>query len=240
MYLQFGTAEILLSDSELLTERAREAGVDAACARYEGMWHDFQLGAGLVPEADRALADLAVAIQDIWAGRPLAERDGSSTNGGPTREPSVAIIGGGFGGIGLPITLKKAGIGSLTILEKGEGVGGVWRDNTYPGAACDVPSQLYSFSFEPNPRWSRRYSPQPEILTYLDRCVDRYGLRPALRLGTEVSRAEFDEEAGRWRIETSWDRGWRRLQRSGSLPPRESPWPAHSFQYSRASPRLKF
>jgi cation diffusion facilitator CzcD-associated flavoprotein CzcO/acetyl esterase/lipase len=202
LYLQVGTHEILLSDSELLAERAGGAGVDVALARYEEMWHDFQLGADLGPEADQAIADLGVAMDDIWAGRALSGHD-SSANGGPRRSPSVAIIGAGFGGIGLAITLKKAGIDSLTILEKGNGVGGVWRDNTYPGAACDVPSQLYSFSFEPNPDWSRRYSPQPEILTYLDRCVDRYGLRPALRLGTEVARADFDEEAGRWRIKTT-------------------------------------
>jgi cation diffusion facilitator CzcD-associated flavoprotein CzcO len=88
-------------------------------------------------------------------------------------------------------------------LEKAEALGGVWRDNTYPGATCDVPSQLYSFSFEPNPDWSRRYSPQPEILDYLERCVDRYGLRPNLRLGTEVRDAELDEGSGRWRIETA-------------------------------------
>ena len=80
--------------------------------------------------------------------------------------------------MGLGITLRRAGIDSLTILEKAEGVGGVWRDNTYPGAACDVPSHLYSFSFEPNPEWTRRYSPQPEILDYLERCVENYGLGP--------------------------------------------------------------
>ena len=107
------------------------------------------------------MADLASALDDIWAGRPLVDRAaqtrrGSGSNGSPTRTPSVAIIGAGFGGIGLAITLKKRGIDSLTILEKGDRVGGVWRDNTYPGATCDVPSQLYSFSFEPNPDWSRR------------------------------------------------------------------------------------
>jgi cation diffusion facilitator CzcD-associated flavoprotein CzcO/acetyl esterase/lipase len=201
LYLQVGTHEILLSDSELLAERARLAGVDVALSRYEEMWHDFQLGADLGPEADQAIADLGVAIVDIWEGRALARHD-SSANGGPRRSPSVAIIGAGFGGIGLAITLKKAGVRDLTILEKADGVGGVWRDNTYPGAACDVPSQLYSFSFEPNPNWSRRYSPQPEILEYLDGCVDRYGLRPNLRLGTEVAQAAFDEESAKWRIET--------------------------------------
>jgi cation diffusion facilitator CzcD-associated flavoprotein CzcO len=168
------------------------------------MWHDFQIATGMLPEADGAIEDLAAALDDIWSGRPVAVGTASSngsSNG--SRAPSVAIIGAGFGGIGLAITLKKAGIESLTILEKAEGLGGVWRDNTYPGAACDVPSQLYSFSFEPNPDWSRRYSPQAEILEYLDRCVDRYGLRPSLRLATEVARAEFDQDAGRWRIETT-------------------------------------
>jgi cation diffusion facilitator CzcD-associated flavoprotein CzcO len=115
----------------------------------------------------------------------------------------VAIIGAGFGGIGLGMTLKRAGIDSFTIFEKADGIGGVWRDNTYPGAACDVPSHLYSFSFEPNPEWTRVYSPQPEILDYLERCVEKYGMAPNLRLGTEVTRAQLDEGSGRWRIETN-------------------------------------
>jgi cation diffusion facilitator CzcD-associated flavoprotein CzcO/acetyl esterase/lipase len=204
-YIQVGTHDILLSDSDRFAERARAAGVDVGFTRFEGMWHDFQIAAGLLREADQAMADLSGALDDIWAGRPLStRREGASTNGSGNRRPAptVAIIGAGFGGIGLAITLKKAGVDSLTILEKADGIGGVWRDNTYPGAACDVPSHLYSFSFEPNPDWSRRYSPQPEILDYLERCIERYGLRPSLRLGTEVRRAEFDEGSGGWRIET--------------------------------------
>jgi cation diffusion facilitator CzcD-associated flavoprotein CzcO/acetyl esterase/lipase len=204
MYLQCGTDDILLSDSERLAESAHEAGIDVAFSRYEGMWHDFQLGAGMNPQADAAIADLGRMLRRIWAGQPLAERDGPATRGSNGRRtPTVAIIGAGFGGVGLGISLKRAGIGSFTIFEKADGVGGVWRDNTYPGAACDVPSHLYSFSFEPNPDWSRVYSPQPEILEYLEGCVDRYGMRPHLRLGTEVTEAEFDEQAGRWRIKTS-------------------------------------
>ena len=206
-YLQVGTHDLLLSDSDRFAERARAAGVDVGYARFDGMWHDFQLAAGLLREADEAMADLGRALDDIWAGRPLAERPSiavnGSSNGACPAAPSVAIIGAGFGGIGLAITLKKAGIDSLTIFEKAEGVGGVWRHNTYPGAACDVPSHLYSFSFEPNPDWSRRYSPQPEILDYLERCVEKYGLRPSLRLGIEVTRAEFDDESSKWRIETA-------------------------------------
>ena len=205
-YLQVGTHDLLLDDSDRFAERARAAGVDLGYARFDGMWHDFQLAAGLLREADEAMADLGRALDDIWEGRPLAERPSialnGSSNGGSPAAPSVAIIGAGFGGIGLAITLKKAGIDSLTIFEKAEGVGGVWRHNTYPGAACDVPSHLYSFSFEPNPDWSRRFSPQPEILDYLERCVEKYGLSQNLRLGTEVSRAEFDDESGKWRVET--------------------------------------
>jgi cation diffusion facilitator CzcD-associated flavoprotein CzcO/acetyl esterase/lipase len=203
IYVQVGTHDILLSDSDRFVERARQAGVDVGYARFDGMWHDFQLAAGLLQDADEAITDLASAFDDIWAGRPLESRDDSSVNGGPQHSPSVAIIGAGFGGIGLAITLKKMGIDALTIFEKAEGVGGVWRHNTYPGAACDVPSHLYSFSFEPNPDWSRRYSPQPEILDYLEGCVDRYGLRRNLRTRTEVARAEFDDESAKWRIETT-------------------------------------
>jgi cation diffusion facilitator CzcD-associated flavoprotein CzcO/acetyl esterase/lipase len=203
IYLQAGTHDILLSDSERFADRARQAGVDVGYAKYYEMWHDFQLGAGLVREADEAIADLGRALERIWAGEPLAEIEpavNGSHNGRPS--PTVAIIGAGFGGIGLGITLKRAGIDSFTIFEKGDGIGGVWRDNTYPGATCDVPSHLYSFSFEPNPDWSRVYSPQPEILDYLERCVEKYGIAPNLRLGTEVTRADFDQESGRWQIVT--------------------------------------
>jgi cation diffusion facilitator CzcD-associated flavoprotein CzcO/acetyl esterase/lipase len=207
LYMQAGMGDILLSDSDRLAERARAAGVDLAYVRFPEMWHDFQIGVELLPEADEALADLASAVEDIWAGSSLAEREGGgsggSANGRPWRSPSIAIIGAGFGGIGLGIQLKRAGFEDFTIMEKGEGIGGVWRDNTYPGATCDVPSHLYSFSFEPNPDWSRRFSPQSEILDYLGRCIRKYGLERHLRLGTEVRRAEFDEDAGRWRVETS-------------------------------------
>ena len=112
----------------------------------------------------------------------------------------MAIVGAGFGGIGLGIKLKEAGIESFTILEKANRVGGVWRDNSYPGLTVDVPSHLYSFSFEPNHEWTRRFPLRDEILAYLERCTDRYGLRDHIRLGTEVAQADFDEAAGRWRI----------------------------------------
>ena len=95
-------------------------------------------------------------------------------------KPTVAILGAGAGGIAMGIALKRAGF-DFTIYEKSDGVGGTWRDNAYPGAACDVPSHLYSYSFELNPWWSRTYASQTEILAYLERCTDQYGIRTHLR-----------------------------------------------------------
>jgi cation diffusion facilitator CzcD-associated flavoprotein CzcO len=115
--------------------------------------------------------------------------------------PSVAIVGAGFGGLGLGIRLKRAGIRSFTIFDRGDDVGGTWRDNTYPGLACDVPSHLYSFSFEPKRDWSRRFPRQPEILEYLRAAARRHGLEEHLRLGTEVTAARFED--GRWRVSTA-------------------------------------
>ena len=112
----------------------------------------------------------------------------------------VAIVGAGFGGIGLGIQLRRAGIESFTIFDRQPSVGGVWFANSYPGLTCDIPSHLYSFSYEPNPNWSRRFAPRDEILAYLEGCVDRHGLREHLRLGTEVAAAELDEERAVWRL----------------------------------------
>lgn len=115
---------------------------------------------------------------------------------------SIVIIGSGFSGIGMAIQLKKAGIHDFVILERGDEVGGAWRDNTYPGCACDVQSHVYSFSFEPNPAWARMFAPQPEILAYLKHCVDKYGVRPHIRFHQNVTRARFDEPSAEWIVET--------------------------------------
>jgi cation diffusion facilitator CzcD-associated flavoprotein CzcO len=115
----------------------------------------------------------------------------------------VAIIGAGFSGIGLAIRLKQAGFHDFTIFEKADAVGGTWRDNTYPGAACDSPSFLYCFSFEPKTDWTLKWSEQPEILAYMEQCVAKHGLAPHLRLGSEVTRARFDAPTGTWSLETS-------------------------------------
>ena len=100
----------------------------------------------------------------------------------------------------MAVALQKAGVKDFLILEKKLDVGGVWRDNSYPGAACDVPSHLYSFSFEPNPEWSRVFAPQAEIHAYLRRCTEKYGLHPSIRFGAEVLSAEFDEANSLWRV----------------------------------------
>lgn len=115
----------------------------------------------------------------------------------------IAIIGAGFAGIGTAIRLKQLGIESFTMFERADEIGGTWRDNTYPGAACDVPSHAYSLSFEPNPRWSQRFSPSSEIQSYLLGLVEKWKLRDHLRLATAIRSARFDESAGTWALETS-------------------------------------
>jgi cation diffusion facilitator CzcD-associated flavoprotein CzcO len=117
--------------------------------------------------------------------------------------PSVAVVGGGFGGIGAAVMLRREGYDDVTVFERGERIGGVWHFNTYPGLACDVPSHLYEFSFAPNPRWSRRYAPGAEIQAYMEDVARRYGVLERVRLQTEVERATFDEARGRWTLDTS-------------------------------------
>ena len=157
--------------------------------RVEGLWHDFQLLAGVLEPAGAALERLGTFLR--------ARIEGAD------RPPSVAVVGSGFAGLGMGIRLLQSGVRDLTIFEKADRVGGVWRENTYPGAACDVASHLYSYSFERTRDWSRRFSPQPDILAYLEGCVRRHGLGPHLRLGTEIASADFDERRRRWRLRTT-------------------------------------
>src|ERR687889_2016755 len=106
----------------------------------------------------------------------------------------IAIVGSGFSGIGLAVALRKAGVEEYVVLERGAGVGGTWHYNTYPGCACDVPSHLYSFSFAPNPDWSRTYSRQPEIRAYMRRVAEERGVMPYVRFNSEVTGADWEEE----------------------------------------------
>jgi len=125
----------------------------------------------------------------------------SRANGTGRRELRIAIIGAGPGGLCMGIRLAGAGFERFEILEQAGGVGGTWYHNRYPGCGCDVPSQLYSFSFELKRDWSRPYAPQPEILAYLEHCAAKYGLLPHCRFGDAVRRARWDEAAAHWTLE---------------------------------------
>ena len=108
----------------------------------------------------------------------------------------IAIIGSGFAGIGAAVRLQQAGFEDYVVLERANDVGGTWRDNSYPGCACDVPSHLYSFSFAPNPAWTRSFSPQPEIWAYLRGVADEHGVTARTRFGAEVLDAAWNADSG--------------------------------------------
>lgn len=124
------------------------------------------------------------------------------------RMTRVVIIGAGFGGLCAAIQLKRAGIEDFVVLERADEVGGTWQANTYPGAQCDIPSILYSFSFAPNPHWSRLYPLQEEIRDYLRRCVEHFGITPHLRMQQEVREARWGENTQRWHVVTDHE-SWR-------------------------------
>ena len=118
----------------------------------------------------------------------------------PVERATVLIIGAGFAGMGAAIKLREAGIRDVLILERASTVGGTWRDNTYPGCACDIPSHLYSYSFHLNPDWSHHYSRQPEIQAYLEGVRSHFTLDSLLRTGADCERAEFDAKTARWTV----------------------------------------
>ena len=115
---------------------------------------------------------------------------------------ATLIVGAGFTGLGSAIRLTEAGVEDIVILERSDRVGGTWRDTTYPGASCDVPSLLYSFSFVKNPQWSRTYSPAPEIYRHIEEMATRFDVRRRVRFGHEVTGLAFDEATGAWTATT--------------------------------------
>jgi cation diffusion facilitator CzcD-associated flavoprotein CzcO len=115
---------------------------------------------------------------------------------------TTVIVGGGFSGIGAAVKLDKAGLGDYLVIEAGDGPGGTWYWNTYPGIAVDIPSFSYQFSFEKSPHWTRTYAPGEELKAYAQYCVDKYGLRPKIRFSTKVLRADFNDADGLWHIRT--------------------------------------
>jgi cation diffusion facilitator CzcD-associated flavoprotein CzcO len=137
------------------------------------------------------------------------------------------IVGAGFTGVGAAIKLMQAGVDDFVIIERADRVGGTWRDNTYPGAACDIPSLLYSFSFVHNPSWSRAYSPADEICKHIENMVSDFGLEPRIQFGAEVTALEFDETEGVWTVKVNGRRRFRArtvVLASGPLP--DHGWPA--------------
>jgi cation diffusion facilitator CzcD-associated flavoprotein CzcO len=116
------------------------------------------------------------------------------------RSPRVVIIGAGFGGLAAAVALRRRGIEDLTIIESADGVGGTWRRNVYPGAACDIQSHLYSFSFAPNRAWSRTYAYQPEILAYLEKVADDFDLRRHLMLNTDAAAMRWNSDTSQWEV----------------------------------------
>ena len=135
----------------------------------------------------------------------------------------MGIIGAGFGGLGLAMKLQQEGKRSFIILERAAQIGGTWRDNIYPGCACDVPSHLYSFSFEPNPHWSRSYSAQPEILNYMIACKDKYNLEEHIHYNTNFASATFEEASLTWLLTATNGQTWRVKTVASALGPLNVP-----------------
>ena len=188
LLVHVGRDELLLDDSTRLVVRAREAGVDAQIVTWPAVPHVWQIFPRLLPEARASLDGAAAFFQRVLHVRP---------------DVDVLVVGSGFAGLGMAIRLQQAGRDSFLILERGDEVGGTWRDNTYPGCACDVPSHLYSFSFETAFDWSRIYASQGEIQAYLLEVVARHDLRRKIRFGCALVEARFDEKARMWRAVTS-------------------------------------
>jgi cation diffusion facilitator CzcD-associated flavoprotein CzcO len=134
---------------------------------------------------------------------PATRRNGTGASPATIPHFRVAILGAGFGGLGMAIQLLQHGVRDFVVLERADEVGGTWRDNTYPGCQCDVASNMYSYSFAPNPGWSRDYAWQGEILDYIKDCTERYGVRPHIRFEHEVLEARYDAAQQRWAIRTS-------------------------------------
>jgi cation diffusion facilitator CzcD-associated flavoprotein CzcO/acetyl esterase/lipase len=191
--IQAGTDE-LLHDQALALETALQAsGVHTRLEITQHRWHVFQLHGGVLKSADEAITRLASFAH---AHLPL----GSGANA--VAEHDIVILGAGMSGLCMAIQLQEAGMHNFVILEKQPGLGGTWWDNTYPGAHVDVPSPVYSFSFAPNPLWTRRFAGAPEIQAYMQQLAERHGLLERIRFNTRLSDARFDETGGQWQFTT--------------------------------------
>ena len=195
--IQVGTDDLLHDEGLRLHAALDAAAVPVTCEVVESRWHVFQLQAGALPSANQAL-DRAAAFISHAVDRAAA----SSAPDAPEQTHHTVILGAGMSGLCMAVQLKKAGIHDFVMLEKSAGLGGTWWDNTYPGAHVDVPAPLYSFSFAPNPHWTRRFASAPEIQRYMQRVARRFGVTPHLRLNTALRDARFVEATGLWHFST--------------------------------------
>ena len=191
--VQWGTDELFAPGCATLVERLRLAGVTVQADVTPGRWHVFPLHAGTLPSADAAIARMArFALPHLEAATPPRA----------TRH-EVVVLGAGMSGLCMAITLKRAGIHDVAVLEKQLGLGGTWWDNRYPGAQVDVPAPAYAFSFAPNPDWKQRFADAADIHAYQERLAAREGLLGHLRLGTALVSATWDESSALWRFRSS-------------------------------------
>jgi cation diffusion facilitator CzcD-associated flavoprotein CzcO/acetyl esterase/lipase len=189
--IQAGTDELLHDQALALETALVAAGTHVRCEITQHRWHVFQLHGGVLKSADEAILRLA-----SFAHAHLPRE----ANG--TAEHEIVILGAGMSGLCMAIQLQKAGMHNFVILEKQPGLGGTWWDNTYPGAHVDVPSPVYSFSFAPNPGWTRRFASAPEIQAYMQQLAERHGLTERIRFNTRLAEARFDEASGFWHFST--------------------------------------
>ena len=194
--IQVGTDELLHSEALRFHDALAAAGVSVRCEVTRGRWHVFQVHAGLLASADKALERVGVFVRTVVDATPQPATASSARH-------AVVILGAGMSGLCMAIQLKRAGTHDFVILEKSSGLGGTWWDNRYTGAHVDVPSPLYSFSFEPNPRWTRRFAAAAEVLAYMDYVADKYQLRPHMHLGECITSATFDDARSRWLLATA-------------------------------------
>ena len=201
--IQTGTDDLLHAEGLRLHDALAMAGVAVRGEVTAGRWHVFQLHAGVLPSADQALARAAAFIGQAVDSAATAIAATAGAGDAKQAEHTVVILGAGMSGLCMAIQLKNAGLHDFVILEQSAGLGGTWWDNTYPGAHVDVPAPLYSFSFAPNPHWTRRFASAPEIQAYMRRVAEQHGIGPHIRCRTRVADARFDEASGHWQLATA-------------------------------------
>lgn len=185
--IQAGTDELLHDQALRLHEALQAAGVAVRCEITPTRWHVFQLHAGSLPSADDAVDRLALFATAAQADDEVETRE-------------VLILGAGMSGLCMSVALRRAGMNDFVVIEQSAGLGGTWWDNRYPGAHVDVPAPLYSFSFAPHARWTRRFAAAAEIQAYMQDVAQQFGVLPHVRFGQRIERAVFDESDGRWTI----------------------------------------